>query len=621
MRLKVQKGIFLLVLLLNYICNYAQNTMNLTDGLNAKECEEMNKTIDAKPKEALWGIEYGKNNEVFITFSDRNWLSKILKNPTEGISVDLIDKEKFACGTTFNHAELIRGYVLPPIYLQEIKKRITGEKTIKIEVGKLPPNLIGKEIEGNLMLLKEKKVCYYQSFIQVPRSSWTLLPMGYFTNTYIQENRENKPLIFEKKLQFIVPFPKNKATYNQQDLKVVFDSLQNTDYKIKRIDIRAYASVEGSKEANAILQEKRANAMIDALKNFQMGEVQRNVTTAENWIEFLNDIQNTNFKEISVKNQAEIKQMLANKDFLEKLEPTLQKHRKAVLTIFLDRKTGFELATKENLMLDFQQSIQRKDIKKAIAVQKEVFNRINERKLPTDFLDKLEIPQQKNFSVLTNNTLIYDDILEVRKKKEILSELEKLAKIDSLNGKLKYNICVFKFKVWEDDSTQINSNQFFDEIKYLRNLKVDNSLVRRMLMNYYIVKSEQQFLRGDYRGKDFSVDFIKKRYSDLKLEDEDLLSLSKFLIYYVRKADALNIIKNRIDKIDVSEDLLFFYINLKLFDENKMADSEFRKAIENAKVLNKSRFCNYFNAISRGGASFQLLDEEKLRAFYCENCR
>ncbi len=599
---------------------YAQKPTKLIDGLNLKECDALNKMIDAKPKEVLWGIEYGKNNEVYITLTNKDWLFKILKSPTDGIAVDLIEKEKFACQANFNHAELIRGEVLPPLYLQEIKKQV-GDKEAKIEIGKIPKNLEGREIEGNLMLVNENKVCFYQSFIQVPRSSWNLLPMGYFTNTYIQENREDKLLIFEKKLQFIVPFPKNKATYNPQDLKIVFDSLQNTDFKIKRIDIRAYASVEGSKENNALLQEKRANAVIDALKVFQMDEVQRKVSTAENWLEFLNDIQNSDFKQLLALNQNEIKQELTKKDILEKIEPILQKHRKAVLIVYLDKKTGFEQIPKENLLTNFQESLQKKDIKKAIAVQKEAFNRINEQKLPTDFLDKLEIPKQKNWSVLANNTLIYSDILATKQKKEILAELEKLARIDSLNGRLRYNICVFKFKVWEKDSTALHSNTFFEEIKSLRNLKINQSLVRRMIMNYYIIKSEQQLARNDYKGKDFSVDFIRKRYTDLDLADEDLLSLSRFLVFYVRKIDALNVIKNRIDKIDVNEDLLFYYINLKLFDEKKMEDTAFKNALENAVVLNKNRFCKYFNAISRGGASFQLLDEDKLRKFYCENCQ
>ncbi|HEY1202571.1 MAG TPA: hypothetical protein VGE79_16395, partial [Niastella sp.] len=66
---------------------------------------------------------------------------------------------------------------------------------------------------------------------------------------------------------------------------------------------------------------------------------------------------------------------------------------------------------------------------------------------------------------------------------------------------------------------------------------------------------------------------------------------------------------------------LFYYLNLKLFDAEPLASAAVKKAALNAIVINGPRFCRFFNSIKKGGASFQLLGDNELRALYCESCR
>ena len=83
---------------------------------------------------------------------------------------------------------------------------------------------------------------------------------------------------------------------------------------------------------------------------------------------------------------------------------------------------------------------------------------------------------------------------------------------------------------------------------------------------------------------------------------------------------ARELIEVRIDKLDVSEDLLFYYVNLGFFRSAQYGSEKFRKALLNASVINRERFCQYFHAVGRGGVGMQLLENNMLRQLYCESC-
>jgi len=74
------------------------------------------------------------------------------------------------------------------------------------------------------------------------------------------------------------------------------------------------------------------------------------------------------------------------------------------------------------------------------------------------------------------------------------------------------------------------------------------------------------------------------------------------------------------DKVDVSEDLVFYYVNLGFYHPMEYDEDYFRNAILNAINLNPKRFCKFFMPIDKGGASMQLAEYEDLKKIFCENC-
>jgi hypothetical protein len=126
--------------------------------------------------------------------------------------------------------------------------------------------------------------------------------MGLFAESHLKyenvdaKDDDSKPTIYAKKIQFLIPFQKNKFDYNLADVQPLYDSLKLTDYKIRKIAIRAYSSIEGGEDINRQLQMKRSEAIIKALQHFQNTQIVMEISTAENWLEFAKDIQNTPFE-------------------------------------------------------------------------------------------------------------------------------------------------------------------------------------------------------------------------------------------------------------------------------------------------------------------------------------
>lgn len=607
----------------------AQSRIFIHDGRQTAACTACEKLIDDMPKEVLFGIHLYANGDVYFTMSNKDWFNKLFTGAHDGVTTDLVSKDQFGCQTPLPDPHSVnKGFVLPPVYtadlMKNMKEIVQGRVTVKI--GRIPPGLAKKELEGNLVIVKNGVVCHYTSFVDIERMEWALLPMGLYTDTLLNvdisdDTTERAQQFYTKKLQFNIPFSKGKTTYNTSDLQPLYDSLQLKDYSIKSISIRAYSSVEGATQVNNQLQKQRAHSIIKALQQFQSPEIKTTITSSENWLEFYDDIARSPFKELASLGKFDVKKKLLDKALLDKVETYLSNHRKAVITIYLNKRTGFEKTNADTLLARFRKAIADKKPAQASIVQDAIFERVANGKLPQEYIDKLEIPNDKIFSDLMNNQVSYKLSLNLTLDYEALEELKEIEKLAPENGRVKYNICVLNFHFWQYDSTIVQPAEFLQYINDLPKFGINASLVKRMLINYHIVMCGFYMDRFDYLAKDNSIEYIYRNYVSLPLTDADMLALARYLSYYSHSLAAEKLIEKRVQQLDVEENLLFYYINLKLFKPYSFTEEAVKKAALNAININGPRFCRFFNSIDKGGASFQLLRYDELRPLYCESCR
>lgn len=257
------------------------------------------------------------------------------------VAIDIVSKERYNCSNiSENTNDFPKGIFLKPIYKKDLVKGSTALKdgTIFCKVGKVPSNLLNKQVEGNLVIVRGNYICYYTNFVNIDRNILALLPMGLFTDSLLKyeipvaDTIMTDVFTYTKQIQFEIPFQKGSASFTSAYLSKFYDSIGLDKYKIKKIELRAYSSVEGSEAINKSLMKQRANAIIQEIKKYEPSLSRIKIIAAENWLDFFRDIANTKFSELNELSKFEIKQSLTDKAVLNEIEPILSKERKVVLT-------------------------------------------------------------------------------------------------------------------------------------------------------------------------------------------------------------------------------------------------------------------------------------------------
>ncbi|MFD0834553.1 hypothetical protein ACFQ0I_02150 [Mariniflexile aquimaris] len=589
-------------------------------------CQQCTQTFNQKPKEVRFSV-VRENDNLYFQVNDKAWFNQLFKNPTDGIAIDIVSKDIYGCLEIRIGNPQIKGELLKPVFTTSLKSGLkpVGGNMFRVHVGRIPNALTNKELEFNILFLVNNNLCRYNSIYHLESYPWDLLDMGMYLDSLTYNPKKVKPIAEEgfvvkyKTLKFKIPFKKNKSEYSQQDIKPIYDSLRLTDFNIKTIKIKAYSSIEGSVERNLELQKQRANSIVAALQSFQKPTIITEVSSSENWVEFLNDIKGTTYENLKILTKKEIKSKL-DTELSSELEPILKNHRKAILELELEKKDNYKNMLPDELVTIFNSAISQQNIKKALEIQNSIFEKIKGKEIEPEFLRKMEIPKQSKFVKVFNKNSAFRYMQDIRQSLIVYSELLELEKLVPNDGEVKYNLAAVKIKLWRHKAINDDETKLKNQINALKNYKIDASLIDRMLVNFHIIKAENLMRQRDYANKDESVDFINSKYKNFPLSDYDYLSLAQFFSYYANTALSVKLLENKAKSIDIDEDLLFYYLNLTLVDKNLTQDENYRTIMLNAININKERFCKLFNAIEKGGVTFQLLDDDYLSDTFCENC-
>lgn len=621
---------FLNLTLLSLFCTtvFSQNTYDIVfpQADRDQKCQYYKQLFNQKPKEVGFSVQQEKNN-LYFQINDKKFFLQLFKKVGDGIAIDVVPKSLYDCAEATTVDTQIKGMLLKPVYMQKLKQGLKpyGNITFRVLVGTLPEALVSEELEFNILFLNNKNLCRYQRVYEIERYPWDLLDMGMYLDSLTYQTKRIKPSDKEsfvtkyKTFKFEVPFEKNKATYSKEDIKPMYDSLRLTDFNIKTINIRAYSSVDGSLERNMELQKQRANSIAEALQTFQEPTITTEVNSSENWVDFLNDISNTKHANLKTLSKVAIKSKLVG-NLAQELEPYLKNHRKAVITLELEKKDLYNDKSTEELISLFNKVLAANDVEIANDIQNSIFEKLKESQSSPDILNKMNVPQQAKYARFINKNSVNKFLLKQSYLLIAYNELLKLEKLVPRDKEVKYNLVALKMVMFKHNAQPVDAEKFKRQIYQLKNYGIKQILIDRMMVNYHIIKSEQYMRKGDYTNKDKSVAYIEKNYKKFPLSDYDYLSLAQFLTYYSNHDKAVNLLDKKVRSVTVDEDLLFYYLNLTLIKPELTASSNYRTIMLNAINMNQKRFCKIFNSINDGGVTFQLLEDEYLRKTYCENC-
>jgi len=588
-------------------------------------CQKFNQAFVQRPREVRFSI-VRVNSSLFFETNDENWFKRLLTSSDDGLAIDIVSKIRYNCDTTDVVDTQVKGLLLAPVYAKKLKSGIKKNKDkFRVLVGRIPAPLVNDELEFNILFLSNQNLCQYYVVYDLEAYPWDLLDMGIYLDSLTYNTRKIKPISDErftirtKTLKFKIPFDKNKAVYSQEDIKPLYDSLRLTDFNIKSIDIKAYASVEGTLERNIELQQARASSIAMALQMFQKPTIETHISSSENWVEFLNDIENTRYSDFKTLSKAEVKSKLTG-SLSQEIEPILKEHRKAIVELELKKKDRYKNMSTEQLIEKFNTSLQQESLNDAIEIQNSIFEKLKGNEASPDDLKRMTIPKQKKFATLLNKNSVFKYLINERQALIVYNELLELEKLVPKDPKVKYNLTSLKIKLWRHKVIEVNETKIKNQISALKNYSIENALVTRMFVNYHIIKAENAMRKRDYKNKDASVKYIDSNYDKFPLSNYDYLSLAQFFSYYANTDLSVKLLKDKVNSIEVDEDLLFYYLNLTIINKELTSTTNYRTIMLNALNMNQERFCKLFNPYGEGGVTFQLLEDEYLRQTYCENC-
>lgn len=640
---KCSPGIFIVLfshtmkyLMITLICciaypGFGQSLYGLTDGRTSTyACGDCIRMLNEKPREVLFGIHINNDNEVFFSMSSRYWFDKLFTGSEDGVTTDVVAKDQFECGQTAPRNKIPLGHLFKPVYrtemLQQLQDLPLGQVMVKI--GTLPNHLHVKELEGNLVLIRNGIICFYTSFTSIDRRLWGLLDMGLYTDSLVNNThfeQEDKNTIYtqtyQHKYRFIIPFRAADAQFDRDSMAAMFRQLQLSGQKIKSINIRAYSSVEGSAAYNSQLRKQRAALIMKAIQQRIPQKIPLYISTHANWIGFEDDLRNTPYQYLTRMKPPQVEKALQDQPLLLQLEKYFARHRKAIITVLTDQKKAVPLMPDDSMPKMFTRALQQNELKTAHALLQDIYERIADNSLPDSFINRLEIPAERQWAGLAATATTYKYLLRISGTEEALEQLLRIRKLDSTNGRLNYNIAALTLRQWKQDTGYIRPERLHRQLLQLRYQRIPSSLIERMLINYHILLCEYHTAKSQYRAKDSALSFIRDHYQPLRLDDPGLVSLAKYFAYYGQFEWAMQVLEGRTTQPDVTEDLLFYFVTLHLIGGTNTITEKLRHAISNALTLNTPRFCALFNSVNTGGSSFQLLVQDQWKAIYCDRCK
>ncbi|OFX44631.1 MAG: hypothetical protein A2046_01235 [Bacteroidetes bacterium GWA2_30_7] len=580
-------------------CDKFKNLENLTDGLFVRD-----------------GI-------IIFKFDKIKDLKKLIRKPKDGLAIDIIQKEQYSCvgDNIIDNSLNNKGVMLKRVYSNKLYKKnlITDKKVKKLEVELgIMPDIKG-DYELNLMIIQDKYVCrnLFKPFLLDAGLEYSTT-VRLLADTATINAEEFIPVAETSSLSFKIPFEKNKFTYKQEDISPLLKSLNEPDFLIDKIKIAAFSSIEGGENENKILQEKRAQSIIDALKNIQKNNINKEIITSENWDDFKKDIAVTTNVKLATMSLDEAKEYIKSNNLQKELEPIFANHRYAQIDMDI---TYDILGQKEEtyVISRFNKAVKNNNLPLALSIQKFIFKKVLSETYAKEAVYKQDIPNTQAFAGLLMNKLWLEMKIDNEELDETMCEkIIAIAQLDPFNSYLQYNklFCHILHESVGDDN-QIQEYQAKIMELYFSTLSKPTVDALNLEYQFKIIDA----LDTLDTPHPLLIESLNRVKEIVNLKDANWLNSLKLAYLFMKQKDfefAAKLLEPFIDNEQVFEELIFTYISLCSHTPAKLSSNKFVRAMQKAQEINHERYCKLFDGKH---LSFQVFENEIVKKDYCKSCK
>jgi len=590
-----------------------------------RKCKNCDKFKDVETLRNGLSVENGK---VYLTYNNIKALKRLLKKSSDGLAVDIIQKDQYSKAdyNIMDNSVRNKGLMLKVVKKDKLfsknlikpenpKKKNQKVNKLKVEMGVFPKEIKGP-YELNLLIIQDGIVCktvlrsYTEYVDQESNTPVELLPMP--------ESQEARKPPFEPRsesslLNFTIPFAKNKFEFKKEDVQPFIDALQEPDFIIDGLYIYAYSSIEGDSNANSKLQRKRAESVVKVLQQMQQNKINPSILTNDSWNLFILEMEDGKYDHLTKMSKGEaIKTINKTKGLAEELEPYLAKERFAQIVMDVTYDISGNKEEKFSVV-SFNRAVQAGNMRQAYRIMDYIANKVLEKKYSEESFEKMLIPNENKFIGLLMNKIYYRYVLNGKVvHDEEYNEVMELLKMDGGNNILKYNALFCRIQADStlgDKAAQAEMQLKIDEL-YKTDLPKKTIDGLNIEWQFKIMDALDT-LEGAEAQREACIEKIKSFYD---FKNATWQNAVKLAYAFARAKDfkfAASILEPYLDK--KQEKVLYAYVSIASHVPEKFFSHKFANALNEIKTRNREKYCKL---IGEPHMSFQVLDNPAIKKEY-----
>lgn len=588
---------------------------------DSRECKRLERLSDYYP-EIYESLKIDNGELIFDIPSNRHFKA-FASDEKSGVVVDVFMYEQFL-NPQYNivdYAEVGRGYLT-----KEIKLSTTPSKKGKkrqppvleqISFGKMP-SLPSGNYELNLILTQNGTACaiippyYIEKISGDYKSELQLLADTITINADFAYNPVSDTIVRNIR----IPFKVKEYSYEDDEIDKLLSYLDEFNTVVKRVKVTAYSSIEGNVKENEMLQSKRAETVVDALKRRQKEGLISEIVTKANWEQFKVDILSTDYSFLATETLEAAQEYIKTHNLNNELEPILSNHRYAQIDIEVINDIADE-QEEAFVVRRFNNAIESKDLPLALAVQKYIIKSILDGRYPANFIEKLNIPFERPFAGMLMNSLYIKIMSEGGEIINYTKQIEELHKLNPQNEYILYNILVLKVL---DCNTLVRSevDKIQEQIQSLYYKTFTKNAVDILNMSFQIkIIQLADSVRNGEQFKQAAISRIKKTFDSRGESPENALSIASFFIDIEDYSYAKRILDPYIFDNNYDSNLAFCWVSLcSVFPENLLT-RQFAKVIEQLYEQDSLKLCDLF---SKKHLTITVLENPDVKKLFLEKC-
>lgn len=571
-----------------------------------------------------------EGDKIILRYPNAKDLKRILKKPTDGIAVDLVQKAQYmsAYYNIMDNNLQSKGVMTKVMYKEDFfaNNKLLGKdekankkiKGIEIELGKFNPKITGP-YELNLLVIQDNKVCrtvtrgYNEKNEIESNTPIGLLPMKGATGLKPVFEPRNESSI----LNFIIPFEKNKFEFEEADIAPFLSALNEPDFIVDGLYIYAYSSIEGDSAANLKLQQKRAESVVQVLQERQTNKINPTILYRDSWGLFLLENEDGKYAPIvNLGKQKAIEKINSDKALMEELEPILARERFAqiIMDVTYDIKGEKEA---QFAAVSLQKALKAGNINQSSKIIDFMKKRIAEGKYQWAILDSVHIPIKNNTVALANNKIFHQYNLSMQIDEEQAAVIDSLLALKPNEPALIYNSLFCKIKLDSNAGNPGHQQEVQASIDGLYG-KLDSNAVNGLNIEWQFKLLETlDTLPNTDAQIDACINRIKGFYN---IKDASWQNAMKLCEVFSRARDYVNaagVLEPYLKAESVNENLLFMYLSVASRTKEKYYTHTFAKAMDMAQEKYPKRYCKL---IGTPFMSFQVLENPDVKKTYQLSC-